>query len=322
MTTVSNLKLAQGKTFKRVIRWEKEPFIYKPISAITKDAPARVTATAHGLPDGWRAAVVSVLGMRQINAANNPPKANEFRRVTVVDANTVEFNSVNACEYGTYASGGKLQFYTPADLTGCVARMTIRDVEGGAALIELTSSAAAGIDSVTGLAAALAASVASSSGTATAQADAENGAAGSTIVEATATAAGGATVLGAASGVQGAAGAAAALAAAQAIAARLYAALGVGDGASLANGISGATVGSVGAAQGQALAFGASGEIVALAHLNMVSALQLVNETYALTPITDLYATTLAAPSAVIGRDDETTHTGRYADLELFAEGA
>jgi hypothetical protein len=140
-----NLSLVQGKTYRRVFRWGTKPFIYAAITAITKDAPARVTAAAHGMPDGWRSAIVSVLGMRQINAINSPPKASDFHRATVIDADTVDFNDINACEFSTYTSGGKLQFYTPVSLAGCEARLTIRDHVGGTALIELTSTPAAGI---------------------------------------------------------------------------------------------------------------------------------------------------------------------------------
>jgi hypothetical protein len=136
-----NLTFIKGKTFTRVIRWEEEPFIYKAITAISRTAPARITATGHGVPDGWRVAVVSVQGMRQINAENNPPAEDEFNRATVIDANTVDINAINAAEFSAYASGGYLQFYTPKDLDDCVARMTVKDRHGGTELLVLTSGA-------------------------------------------------------------------------------------------------------------------------------------------------------------------------------------
>lgn len=140
-----SLVIAQGKTFSKTLRYGAKPFVYKAITGITKDAPARITAVGHGLIDGWPAAVVSAQGMSQINANHSPPRAKEFRPVTVVDVDNVEFNDINALEYDAYTSGGKLQFYTPVDLTGSVARLTIRAIAGGAALLELTSSPAAGI---------------------------------------------------------------------------------------------------------------------------------------------------------------------------------
>lgn len=139
------LVIAQGKTFARTFRWAAKPFLYKAISAITKAAPARLTVTGHLIPSGWRVAVVSVLGMRQINAANDPPLQSEYRRATVVDANTIELNEVNASQFSTYTSGGYLQMYTPVDLTGFMVRMTIRDKVGGTALLELDSDELGGI---------------------------------------------------------------------------------------------------------------------------------------------------------------------------------
>jgi hypothetical protein len=134
-----NLKIVQGKTFQRVVRWEKEPFLFKAITAISKTAPARLTVTGHGLTDGWRVAPVSVLGMRQINAPD-PQKLRDadFHRATVIDANTVDLNTVNAAGFSTYTSGGYLQFYTPASLDGCTARLVIKNRVGGTVLVTLT----------------------------------------------------------------------------------------------------------------------------------------------------------------------------------------
>lgn len=152
MTTTPNprgtnldLVIGQGKTFQRVVRWETEPFIYNAITAIAKTAPARITAAGHDVPDGWRVAVVSVLGMKQINASAAPPKERDYHRATVIDNNTVDVNEINAAGYSDYLSGGYLQFYTPQPLVGCEARMTIRDAIGGTQLVALTSNPAAGI---------------------------------------------------------------------------------------------------------------------------------------------------------------------------------
>lgn len=136
-----NFVTRQGDTFQRVIRWETLPYVYKAITAITQTAPARITATAHGLTNGWRAAVVSVLGMTEINAPHSPPRDNEFTPVTVVDPDTVELNAVNAAGFTAYQSGGYLQQYTAVDLTGYNAEMVIRDKVGGTALCTLGSDA-------------------------------------------------------------------------------------------------------------------------------------------------------------------------------------
>ena len=128
---MSNLSIRKGKTFAHVLRYGAKPFVYKEITAITKTAPVRVTANANGLVDGWPAAIVSAGGMKEINAESSPPKPNEYHQATVIDANTVEFNDINAAEFKAYTSGGYLQYFTPVDLAGSTSRMVVRTKVGG-----------------------------------------------------------------------------------------------------------------------------------------------------------------------------------------------
>jgi hypothetical protein len=137
------LIIQKGKTFSRVIRWESEPFLYKAITAITKAAPAVITSATHGIPDGWRVAIVSVQGMTEINAErpSDSLRASDFHRATVVDANSISINDINSSEFTTYTSGGYIQLFTPVDLTGYTARMDIRATETSAtALLELNTN--------------------------------------------------------------------------------------------------------------------------------------------------------------------------------------
>lgn len=122
--------------------WETNVLVYKPITAIAQSAPVRITATAHGLPDGWNAAVMGALGMTDLNAENNPPKDAEFRPATVVSADDVEFNPINAARFKAYQSGGHLVYYAPGELGGAVARMQIKDKVGGNVLHTLRSDGA------------------------------------------------------------------------------------------------------------------------------------------------------------------------------------
>lgn len=140
-----DLKIVKGKTFTRTLRAGALPFLYKAISAITKDAPARVTCAGHNIPNGWPVAVVSVQGMRQIKAENDPPRGDDYKQVTVIDANTVDLNAVNSSEYSAYTSGGYLQLYTPTDLAGAEVRTTIKDKVGGTTLLALDSALLGGI---------------------------------------------------------------------------------------------------------------------------------------------------------------------------------
>lgn len=139
MAATKDFSIGQGKTFNPVLRWGAPPYIYKPITGITQAAPAVVTAASHGVPDGWRVAVVSVKGMTQINAENNPPKSGDYVIATPLNSNTVELNEVNASEYKPYVSGGYLQFLTPVDMTGFTARMSIKDRVGGTEYVSLTT---------------------------------------------------------------------------------------------------------------------------------------------------------------------------------------
>lgn len=140
MAKALDITIEKGKTFKLVVRWEDENIIYKPIQSISKAAPAIVGCTGHGVPDGWPVAIVSVLGMKEINAASTPPKEKEYVKATSVDANTIELNTVNAAGYSTYTSGGYVQYYEPHDLTNVTARMKIKDKVGGTTLLTLDES--------------------------------------------------------------------------------------------------------------------------------------------------------------------------------------
>lgn len=140
--TKLNLVIERGKTFTQDVRWEQEPFLFSPITSISKSAPVRITTSApHTIPNGWRVAVVGAKGLTNLNAGSNPPKDVDFRKATVVDATTIEFNELVSTEWSAHtAATGHLQFYTPTDLTGFTARMSIKDSAGGSLLHSLTSA--------------------------------------------------------------------------------------------------------------------------------------------------------------------------------------
>lgn len=140
MALKEDLTFEQGRTFKHTVRWETTPLIYKPITNALQTAPATLTVPNHGAKDGWRAAVVDMVGMTELNVTSMPPPDEEMRRLTVVDANTVQFNEVSAALFKAYKSGGFLAYYTPIDLSGYVGRLTVRDRIGGAALLTLTDA--------------------------------------------------------------------------------------------------------------------------------------------------------------------------------------
>lgn len=137
---MTDLTIIQGKTFNRVLRLSALPYVYKAISAISKTGPVSITANGHGILDGMRAAVVSVVGMTQINATNTPLRSSDFHKATVVDPNTITFNDINSAGFSTYVSGGYLQYLTPVSLAAATARMSIKDAIGGTELLRLDTT--------------------------------------------------------------------------------------------------------------------------------------------------------------------------------------
>lgn len=141
-----DIELRRGATFVLPVRWETTPWLYAAIASISLTAPATITSAAHAIPDGWKVAVVDVKGLTQLNAKNNPPKASDMRRATVVSATQIEFNEISAAAFGKHQAGsGYLAWLTPHSLAGYTARMQIKDRIGGTVLASLTSSPGGGI---------------------------------------------------------------------------------------------------------------------------------------------------------------------------------
>ncbi len=146
MTKTYDLDLRRGATFVLSVRWETEPWLYAAIASIALTAPVAITSAAQTIPDGWNVAVVDAKGLTQLNARNNPPKASDMRRATVVSNTVIEFNETSAAGYGRHtASTGYLAWMTPQSLLDHTARMQIKDRIGGTVLASLTSSPGGGI---------------------------------------------------------------------------------------------------------------------------------------------------------------------------------
>ena len=137
---MTDFNIRQGSTFSRVLRWESSTVVYAPITAIAQSAPVRITSVAHGIPDGWRVAVQSVQGMKQLNALNTPPKSKDYHAATVVDASTVSFNDTNALGYSAYVSGGVLVYNLPVDMTSYTARLYLKNkITDTTSVLQLTT---------------------------------------------------------------------------------------------------------------------------------------------------------------------------------------
>lgn len=128
-----NLKVYQGSTFRKVLRWESSTRVYVPITGIQKSAPVVVTAPNHGVPVGWRARVVGAGGMKEINSS-------DYATVTATTTDTVVFNEINSLAYTAYTTGGVLEYNTPVNLSNYTARMQIRaDVDSSEVIYTLTT---------------------------------------------------------------------------------------------------------------------------------------------------------------------------------------
>jgi hypothetical protein len=137
---MADFNIKQGSTFSRVLRWESSTVVYALITAIAQSAPVRITSVAHGIPDGWRVAVQSVQGMKQLNALNTPPKSKDYHATTVIDTNTVSFNDTNALGYSAYVSGGALVYNLPVDMASYTARLYIKNkITDTTSVLQLTT---------------------------------------------------------------------------------------------------------------------------------------------------------------------------------------
>lgn len=134
------LCIPKGETVALPLRIETSTLTYKPITAVTQSGPVSITAIAHGLSDGWRAAAMNVGGMTELNAEENPPEDAAYHPVTVVDVDTVQFNDVNSAGFRAYTSGGQLVFPTPLNLAAySEGRMEVKDRVGGTLLVTFTT---------------------------------------------------------------------------------------------------------------------------------------------------------------------------------------
>lgn len=122
-----DITIRRGSTFRWVIRVEQAQVVYVPITAIDKTAPVRLHAAAHGLESGRRFLVTGAKGLVALNAKNNPPRATDYHKASVVDEDTIEVNTINALNLPAYTGGGAIQYNAPLNLTGYEIRMQARE---------------------------------------------------------------------------------------------------------------------------------------------------------------------------------------------------
>ncbi|WP_313462457.1 hypothetical protein [Pseudomonas nitroreducens] len=133
------LRLVRGATYRDTRRLMQPPKEYRDIQAIASDAPLRLTVPAHGLASDWLAWVIGTTGLSELN---RDPARQLPHRVEIIDADTLEINSLSGVGFKPAAGAGQLVYQPPVDLTDATAKLIIREAEeGGATLLELTTGA-------------------------------------------------------------------------------------------------------------------------------------------------------------------------------------
>ena len=132
MSATKDLAIRKGATFAQTLRWEAPPIVWKPITAISLTAPVRLTVPAHGCPPNWRVNVSCNKSMREMDGVKGV--------ATVIDADTIEINTINASGFKPYKGDGYLSYNTPVDMTAMTARMSIKDKVGGTELLRLDTT--------------------------------------------------------------------------------------------------------------------------------------------------------------------------------------
>jgi len=137
------LSVRKGANADIPLRIETGSLSFAAITAMAKSAPLRVTAPAHGVPDGWYVAIIDAKGMTSLNAADsNDIRDTEFHRVTWIDADTLDFDDISSANFKPYTSGGYLAFYAPMDLSAYTsARMDLKLRVGGDVILALSTTA-------------------------------------------------------------------------------------------------------------------------------------------------------------------------------------
>lgn len=132
------LTLVRGKTLDQPLLYAESFLLYRAIAEVVSLAPLRVrTAAAHGIPDNWPVRIQGVTQPSEMNSAEGSALT-----AFVVEPDVVEFNTLDASSWGAFVVSGHLVFNQPADLTGWVIRMHVRDKIGGTMLLSFSSDPA------------------------------------------------------------------------------------------------------------------------------------------------------------------------------------
>lgn len=131
------LNIIKGKTLETPFLYSEAQLTYTPIEAVVSLAPLKVTCVSHGIIDGWP---VRIQGVSSPSIMNTP--TGEYVSAYVVNADTLEFNALDASLWGDITVSGNVVYSAPADITGWKFRMHIRDKVGGDVRLTFSSDPA------------------------------------------------------------------------------------------------------------------------------------------------------------------------------------
>ena len=123
------ITIQRGKTFEFGFLYAEDELLYLPITGMPSKAPVRLTVEGHGVPDGWPVQVTCVKAPAELNTPDD-----ESQIAKLVDADTIELNSMNAHCWKAFSGSGLLVLNKPMDLTGWHCRAQVRDRVGGEVL--------------------------------------------------------------------------------------------------------------------------------------------------------------------------------------------
>ena len=143
---MASLEIRRGSSHRWMMRWSQPKLGYITGVTLNATAPMSITATAHGLPDGWLVAIQNATGgFSQLNA-DNPPTSSQYLRADVVDGGTLAVNRLNAVGFKP-SQPATLVYRKPYDLVSCTARAQIRKkINSPEPSLAFTSEVGGGID--------------------------------------------------------------------------------------------------------------------------------------------------------------------------------
>lgn len=142
---MASLAIRRGSSHRWMMRWAQPRLAYITGVTLNATAPFTITATAHGLPDGWLVAIQNATGGFASFNADSPPASSQYLRADVVDGTTLAVNRVNAVGFKP-SQPATLVYRKPHDLTGCTARAQMRKkINSPDPVLAFTSELAGGI---------------------------------------------------------------------------------------------------------------------------------------------------------------------------------